>query len=87
MLEESEEVAKMSDDEIKYMLMAVALNVCQSTYDKTHLQVREFFFKLSAYDMLSTWEWLSDANKIKVLTANKSIFDNAVKESLKNGCK
>ena len=87
MSEEQEEVVSMSDDEIKYMLMAVALNTCQSTYDKTHLQVKEFFFKLSAQDMLSTWTWLNDANKVKVVTANKAIFDTAVKELIKNGCK
>ena len=65
------------------MLVAIAVNACQSAYDKTHIKIRDYFYALPIVDILNSWEWLNQASKVKVIDSNKEFFDTLIKGYLK----
>jgi hypothetical protein len=79
-----EEEEPLSKEVVTNMLIAMAINTCNSSYDKTHQRVRDFFYGQHPRDILCAWEWLNDQSKVKVITAKKRFFDSMVKEFLEN---
>jgi hypothetical protein len=82
--EEVVEEEPLSKEVVINMLIAIAVNSCQSTYDKTHIKVREHFYALPVKDILQSWEWLNQASKIKVIDSKRQFFDDLIKDYLDN---
>jgi|15BtaG_2_1085339.scaffolds.fasta_scaffold00040_2 hypothetical protein len=85
MSREVESAKLRSTEDVRSMLVAIAINSIQNAYNSEHKTLREEFFTLPLPEILKSWEWLSDESKVRVLKDNRLVFDAAVKEVL-NGC-